>query len=55
MGAPVALSPEDNKEAFPKAPDGFDKVRGDEAHGNLERVDYDSTTIGAKRWMEVYT
>ena len=55
FGAPVALSPEDNQEAFPKAPQGFDKVRADIAHGDLERVDYDSTTIGAKRWMEVYT
>jgi len=55
FGAPVALSPEDNKEAFPKAPQGFDKVNDNIAHGNLDRVDYDSTTIGAKRWMEVYT
>lgn len=55
FGAPVTLSPEDNKEAFPKAPPGFDKVRADIAHGKLERIDYDSKTIGAKRWMEVYT
>ena len=55
FGAPVALSPEDNHEAFPKAPPGFDKVRDDIAHGELARVDYDSTTIGAKRWLEVYT
>jgi enterochelin esterase-like enzyme len=55
FGAPVTLSPEDNKEAFPKAPAGFDKVRDGVPHGALERVDYDSKTIGAKRWMEVYT
>ncbi len=55
FGAPVTLSPEDNKEAFPKAPEGFDKAREGIERGNLERVDYDSTTIGAKRWMEVYT
>jgi len=55
FGGPVALSPEDNKEAFPKAPEGFDKVREGIAHGTLERVDYDSKTVGIKRWMEVYT
>jgi enterochelin esterase-like enzyme len=55
FGAPVNLSPEDNKEAFPKAPEGFDKVREGIAHGTLERVDYDSKTVGVKRWMEVYT
>jgi len=53
-GAPITLGPDD-KEAFPKAPAGFDKVREDAEHGKLERVDYDSTTIGAARWMEVYT
>jgi enterochelin esterase-like enzyme len=53
-GGGVTLGPDD-KEAFPKAPAGFDKVREDIAHGTLERVDYDSTTIGARRWMEVYT
>ena len=55
FGAPVNLSPEDNKEAFPKAPEGFDKIRESIAHGTLERVDYDSKTVGIKRWMEVYT
>jgi enterochelin esterase-like enzyme len=55
FGAPITLSPEDNKEAFPKAPEGFDKVREDAAHGSLERVDYDSKTVGVKRWLEVYT
>jgi enterochelin esterase family protein len=55
FGAPVTLSPEDNKEAFPKPPEGFDKVREGIAHGTLERVDYDSKTVGVRRWMEVYT
>ena len=55
FGAPVNLSPEDDKEAFPKPPEGFDKVRDGVPHGTLERVDYDSKTISAKRWMEVYT
>ncbi len=55
FGGPVNLSPEDNKEAFPKAPEGFDKVREDVPHGELARVDYESKTIGATRWLEVYT
>lgn len=55
FGPPVTLSPEDNKEAFPKPPDGFDAVREGIPHGTLERVDYDSKTVGALRWMEVYT
>jgi enterochelin esterase-like enzyme len=54
FGGPITLGPDD-KEAFPKAPEGFDKVRDGADHGKLERVDYDSTTIGVKRWMEVYT
>jgi enterochelin esterase-like enzyme len=54
FGGPLTLGPDD-KEAFPKAPVGFDKVRADIAHGTLERVDYDSKTVGVKRWMEVYT
>ncbi|MGA2555401.1 MAG: alpha/beta hydrolase-fold protein [Verrucomicrobiota bacterium] len=54
FGGPVTLGPDD-KAAFPKAPEGFDKVREGVAHGTLERVDYDSKTVGAKRWMEVYT
>ena len=52
---PSPSVPEDNKEAFPKPPEGFDKVREGIAHGTLERVDYDSKTVGVKRWMEVYT
>ncbi len=55
FGAPITLSPEENKEAFPKAPEGFDKLQEAVAHGTLERVDYESKTVGVKRWMEVYT
>ncbi len=55
FGAPPALSPEDNKAAFPEAPAGFDRVREGVARGTLERVEYDSKTVGATRWMEVYT
>jgi enterochelin esterase-like enzyme len=54
FGGPVAPGPDD-KPAFGPAPAGFDKVREGVAEGTLVRVDYDSKTIGAKRWMEVYT
>jgi enterochelin esterase-like enzyme len=55
-GAPT-LSAEDNKEAFPKAPEGFDRARDGIEKGKLERVDYEATAVapGLKRWMEVYT
>jgi enterochelin esterase-like enzyme len=45
----------DDKPAFPNPPEGFDKPREGIAHGKLERVDYDSKSLGAKRWMQVYT
>jgi enterochelin esterase-like enzyme len=51
---PVILGPDD-KPAFDPAPAGFDKVRAEAAKGTLKRIDYKSKTIGAKRWMEVYT
>jgi len=54
FGGPIELKPDD-KAAFPNPPEGFDKPREDIAHGKLERVDYDSKTVGAKRWMQVYT
>jgi hypothetical protein len=56
FGGPVTPGPDD-KEAFPKAPAGFDQVREGIEHGKLERVDYEATAVSAdlKRWMEVYT
>jgi enterochelin esterase-like enzyme len=54
FGGPIELKPDD-KPAFPDAPEGFDKPREGIAHGTLERVDYESKTIGAKRWLQVYT
>jgi enterochelin esterase-like enzyme len=50
---PIVLGPDD-KPAFPKAPEGFDKVRDDIAHGTIETVEYDSTTVGNKRKTLVY-
>ncbi|MEX2138469.1 MAG: alpha/beta hydrolase-fold protein [Pirellulales bacterium] len=54
FGRPVVLGPDD-KPAFPAPPEGFDKPREGVAQGKLERVDYDSKTVGVKRWMQVYT
>jgi enterochelin esterase-like enzyme len=54
FGGPIELKPDD-KPAFPNPPDGFDKSREGIARGKLERVDYDSKTVGVKRWMQVYT
>jgi enterochelin esterase-like enzyme len=54
FGGPIELKPDD-KAAFPNPPEGFDKPREGIEHGKLERVDYDSKTVGVKRWMQVYT
>ena len=54
FGGPIELKPDD-KAAFPNPPDGFDKAREGIEHGKLERVDYESKTVGVKRWMQVYT
>ena len=54
FGGPIELKPDD-KPAFPDAPEGFDKPRDGTERGKLERVDYDSKTVGVKRWMQVYT
>ena len=51
---PIVLGPDD-KSAVPHAREGFDKVQDGIEHGKLEKVDYDSTTLGVKRWMQVYT
>jgi len=50
---PIVLA-EDDKPAFPHAPAGFDKMREGIAHGKLETVEYDSTTVGNKRKTLVY-
>ena len=45
----------DDKPAFPPPPVGFDKPRADVPHGKLEMLEYDSTTVGNKRKLLVYT
>lgn len=54
FGGPIELKPDD-KPVFPHPPEAFDKAREGIEHGKLERVDYDSKTVGVKRWMQVYT
>jgi len=51
---PVELGPDD-KAAFPAAPEGFDKRREGVAHGKIETVEYNSTTVGNQRKALVYT
>lgn len=54
FGGPIELGPDD-KPAFDDPPEGFDEVREDIPHGKLERVEYDSKSVGVQRWMQVYT
>lgn len=54
FGGPIELGPDD-KPAFDAPPAGFDNERDDIAHGKLEKVEYDSKSVGVKRWMMVYT
>lgn len=42
-------------EKFPAPPDGFDARREGIERGQLERVEYDSTTVGLTRMARVYT
>ena len=46
---------DDPAEKFPAPPKDYDKKRDDIAHGKLETVEYDSTTVGVKRKAKVYT
>ena len=40
---------------FSAPPEGYDVRRDGVQTGKLERVDYDSKTVGVKRWLQVYT
>src|SRR6516165_8991294 len=52
---PSPAQKDDSKEKYPEPPEGFDKKRGGIDRGKLETVEYDSTTVGAKRKAQVYT
>ena len=51
---PIELNADDVP-AFPEPPAGFDAMRDDVPHGRIELIEYDSTTVGARRRMQVYT
>jgi enterochelin esterase-like enzyme len=46
---------DDRADKFPAPPRGFDTRRDGIDRGNLEAVEYDSTTVGARRKAQVYT
>jgi enterochelin esterase-like enzyme len=50
---PIVLAADD-KPAYPHAPEGFDKMREGIAHGTIETVEYNSTTVGNLRKTLVY-
>jgi enterochelin esterase-like enzyme len=45
----------DDVQTYPEPPAGIDADKPEIAHGKLEMVEYDSTTVGTKRKMQVYT
>jgi enterochelin esterase-like enzyme len=54
VSRPIVLGADD-KPAFARAPEGFDKPREGIAHGKIETVEYNSTTVGVNRKALVYT
>jgi enterochelin esterase-like enzyme len=53
FGGPIVLGPDD-KPAFDDPPANFKVVRDDIDHGQLEMIEYDSKSVGARRKMNVY-
>lgn len=49
----AAAQPSDGK--FPAPPDGFDRRREGIERGQLETIEYDSTTVALRRKAQVYT
>jgi enterochelin esterase-like enzyme len=45
---------EDDKPAFPAAPTGYDQQRENIMHGNVDTVQYQSTTVGTTRTTLIY-
>lgn len=46
---------DDQQAGFHAPPEGYDQKRDDIPRGNLETIEYDSTTVGIKRKARVYT
>ncbi|HTN74968.1 MAG TPA: alpha/beta hydrolase-fold protein [Pirellulaceae bacterium] len=55
IGVTELVAAEPGEEAYSAPPAGFDKRRDDIPRGKIEVVEYDSTTVGAKRKARVYT
>jgi enterochelin esterase-like enzyme len=55
LAQPAGGSKGDPAKTFPAPPAGFDKKRDGIKRGKLETIEYDSTTVGAKRKARVYT
>ncbi|HLW66212.1 MAG TPA: alpha/beta hydrolase-fold protein [Gemmataceae bacterium] len=59
LNVPFALGQDQSKPdpaaKYPEPPKGFDVRRDGIEHGKLEAIEYDSTTVGAKRKAQVYT
>src|SRR4051794_19327663 len=53
-GRPIVLGPDD-KSAFDLPPPGFDRRRDDVPAGKIELVEYDSSHVGTRRKMNIYT
>jgi enterochelin esterase-like enzyme len=54
FGGEIVLN-EDDKPAFDEPPAGFNVARDGIPHGRLEMIEYESTTVGTTRKMNVYT
>src|SRR4030095_6085878 len=55
LTVPAAAQTGDKAEKSPAPPEGFDRKRDGIDRGKLEAVEYDSTTVGVKRKVRVYT
>ena len=55
LTVPAGAQKDDKAEKFPAPPAEYDKKRDGIDHGKLETVEYDSTTVGIKRKVQVYT
>lgn len=54
FGGPIELGTDD-KQTYPDPPEGIAEKRDDIPHGKLEMIEYESTTVGTTRKMNVYT
>src|SRR5579872_3320715 len=53
-GGPIELGPDD-KPAFSDPPAGFNVKRDNIPHGDVTPVEYDSSSLGTRRRMRIYT